>query len=110
MARSAIHCIPSRRRQREAFGIVVIEAKQAGIPSVALPSGALGELITPGEDGWVCEDETAPALADGIEYFLSPDRLARAMTAARASAAAYDRSRFERAWQSIFSAPGPSHA
>ncbi|HEY2906562.1 MAG TPA: glycosyltransferase [Vicinamibacterales bacterium] len=102
MARAAIHCIPSRREQREAFGIVVIEAKQAGIPTVALASGALPELISQGEDGWVCEAETAASLAEGLEYFLQPDRLQRGMAFARASAANYGRGRFEQAWRGIF--------
>ncbi len=102
MAQAAIHCIPSRREQREAFGIVVIEAKQAGIPTVALPSGALPELITQGDDGWVCEAETAASLAEGLEYFLQPDRLQRGMAFARASAAHYGRGRFEQAWRGIF--------
>jgi len=102
MRTAAIHCCPSRKEQREAFGIVVIEAKQAGIPSVVMPSGALAELIVHGEDGWVCREETAEALAEGLEYFLDPDRLAHAMTAARRSASAFSRDRFEQAWGAIF--------
>jgi len=102
MAEAAIHCMPSRLQQREAFGIAVIEAKQAGIPTVALPSGALPELIAHGENGWVCRDESAESLAEGIEYFLAPDRWQRAMASARTSAAAYGRDRFAKRWQSIF--------
>ena len=102
MEGAAIHCIPSRREQREAFGIVVIEAKHAGIPTVALPSGALPELISQGEDGWVCKAETAGSLAEGLEYFLQPDQLQRGMAFARASAANYGRARFEQAWRGIF--------
>jgi glycosyltransferase involved in cell wall biosynthesis len=102
MSQAAIHCIPSRREQREAFGIVVIEAKQAGIPTIAMPSGALAELIAQGENGWVCDEETASSLAAGIEYFLQPDQLRRGMALARASASRYDRRRFEQAWRAVF--------
>jgi glycosyltransferase involved in cell wall biosynthesis len=102
MQTAAIHCCPSRKEQREAFGIVVIEAKQAGIPSVVMPSGALPELIAHGEDGWVCREETPAALAEGLEYFLDPGRLAHAMAAARKSAAAFSRDRFEGSWCGVF--------
>jgi glycosyltransferase involved in cell wall biosynthesis len=102
MAASAIHCCPSRVALREGFGIVVIEAKQAGIPSVVMPSGALTELIAHGKDGWVCREETPAALAEGLEYFLDADRLAPAMKAARASASTFSRDRFERAWGAVF--------
>jgi glycosyltransferase involved in cell wall biosynthesis len=103
LAEAAVHCMPSRRVIREGFGIVVIEAKQAGVPSVVLPSGALPELIVQGEDGWVCDEETTESLARGIEYVLAADRLQPAMDAARRSASKFSRQRFEQAWSSIFS-------
>jgi glycosyltransferase involved in cell wall biosynthesis len=103
MAAAGIHCCPSRHEVREGFGIVVIEAKQAGIPSVVSSSGALPELITHGENGWICGEDSAAALAEGIEYFLDGDRLGRAMASARASAAEYGRGRFEVAWRTVFS-------
>jgi glycosyltransferase involved in cell wall biosynthesis len=102
MAEAAVHCCPSTRQIREGFGIVVIEAKSAGIPSVVFPSGNLPDLIRHGEDGWVCPEETVDALADGIERFLDPDRHRRAAAAARASAAAFSRDRFERSWDAVF--------
>jgi glycosyltransferase involved in cell wall biosynthesis len=104
LATAGIHCCPSRKEQREAFGIVVIEAKQAGIPSVVTPSGALPDLVTHGEDGWVCREESAEAVAEGIDYFLDPGRLRQAMTSAQASASVYSRDRFERAWRAVFRA------
>ena len=104
MAGAAVHCVPSRAEQREAFGVVVVEAKQAGIPSVVTRSGALPELVTHGEDGWVCREETAEAIAEGIDYFLTPGRLPQAMAAARTSAGLYSRDRFERAWGAVFQA------
>ncbi len=102
MAASAIHCAPSRQTLREGFGVVVIEAKQAGIPSVVMPSGALTELVAHRENGWVCRDETPEALAEGLEYFLDAHRLSQAMAAARASASAFSRDRFEGSWRAVF--------
>ena len=102
LARAAIHCCPSRRELREGFGVVVIEAKRAGIPSVVFSSGNLPDLITHGEDGWICAEESAPSLAEGIERFLDPRVLKKAMAAASASASAFSRDRFEQSWTAVF--------
>lgn len=102
LGEAAIHCCPSVREIREGFGVVVIEAKRAGIPSVVFPSGNLPNLIQHGADGWICRDETAEALAEGIEYFLDPVRLRAGMAAARASSRAYSRERFEASWTTVF--------
>jgi len=102
MSAASIHCVPSRAAQREAFGIVVIEAKRAGIPSVVFPSGNLPDLVRHGEDGWVCRDESPSELAAGIAHFLDPRTLAPAMAAARASSELFSRQRFERSWTGVF--------
>src|SRR5439155_11681499 len=73
MAASRLHCCPSLPELREGFGLVVVEAKAAGIPSVVFASGGLPELIQHRVDGWVCREFTAAALADGLRYFLSND-------------------------------------
>jgi glycosyltransferase involved in cell wall biosynthesis len=103
LAGAGVHCCPSQPAQREGFGVVNIEAKQAGIPSVVFPTGALPELIAHGTDGWMCASPTAAALAEGIEYFLAdPDRLDRAGRAARASLEPFNRERFTEAWWRVF--------
>jgi glycosyltransferase involved in cell wall biosynthesis len=103
LAGAAIHCCPSRPEIREGFGLVNIEAKIAGIPSVVCPTGALPELISHGEDGWVCSEASAVALAEGIEAFLKdPVRLERARAAARRSADRFSPDRFARAWWDVF--------
>jgi glycosyltransferase involved in cell wall biosynthesis len=103
MARASIHCCPSRPEQREAFGVVVLEAKLSGLPSVVAPSGELPDLIAHGENGWVCSHASAEALAEGIEYFLGDAAtLASAARAARASAAAFSGERFSDSWSQVF--------
>jgi glycosyltransferase involved in cell wall biosynthesis len=103
MSRASVHCCPSRLEQREAFGNVVLEAKMSGVPSVVTMSGDLPELVTHGDDGWVCPEITADALASGLEFFLSrPDDLVRAGRSARMSAANYSEGRFAAAWSTIF--------
>lgn len=111
LAGAAVHCCPSMPDIREGFGLVNLEAKQAGIPSVVFPTGALPEVIAHGEDGWVCRDATAEALADGLDYFLSDrERRERAGRAARASLARFNRDRFAAAWWDLVGGAQPARA
>lgn len=65
---------------------VVLEAKQYGLPSVVFNVGGLSELIVHKDDGFVCEQVSAKALAEGIEYFLENDSVcSQAGEAARQS-------------------------
>jgi glycosyltransferase involved in cell wall biosynthesis len=103
MKRAAVHCCPSLPEHREGFGIVNVEAKAAGIPSVVFPTGALPELITHAVDGWICRDCTPEALADGLQYFLSePNRARDAGWAAKASLSRFSREAFAAEWLSAF--------
>ena len=103
MSQASVHCCPSRPQQREAFGNVVLEAKVSGLPSIVTTSGDLPELVAHGVDGWVCEETTADALAEGLRHFFeAPDELARASRAAHGSAALYNEERFAAAWNAIF--------
>ena len=103
LGRSALHCCPSRPELREGFGIVVLEAKLAGVASIVTPSGNLPDLISHRRDGWICAAADAQSIADGLEYFLRrPDELARAGEAARQSADRYTEERFASAWAAVF--------
>ncbi len=46
-------------RQAEAFGMVSIEAMACGTPVVALPNGALPEIVEPGVTGYLAPDESS---------------------------------------------------
>lgn len=108
LAGAGIHCLPSRPEIREGFGLVVIEAKQAGIPSVVFPSGALPELIRHGVDGWVCTEITSQALAEGIRFFLEEEhRWRQAGAAARASLRPFNRDHFAASWWNVFQGKPP---
>jgi glycosyltransferase involved in cell wall biosynthesis len=100
---ASVHCCPSQPEQREAFGITVVEAKRAGVPSVVCPSGALAELIEHQRDGWITDGFDANAIADGIEWFVADDaRLASAQRAAGEAAKRFSAADFERRWQQTF--------
>ena len=102
MAEAAVHCCPSLPEIRESFGLVVLEAKAAGVPSVVFPSGALVEQVTDGVDGLVCASPTADALAEAIGTFLAdPAWLNEAGAAAAKSASRFDQATFARSWWGV---------
>ena len=101
--RAGIHCCPSLPELREGFGLVNIEAKRAGLPSVVFPSGALPELVAHRVDGWICTHATAESLAEGLQYFLEDSgRTERAGSCARNSAEAFSSARANKAWRIVF--------
>jgi glycosyltransferase involved in cell wall biosynthesis len=101
LSSAGIHCCPSQAA--EGFGIVNVEAKMAGIPSVVTPAGALPELIRHRVDGWICSDLSPAALAEGIENFLGNPAVAEAAgQAAFVSLGRFDREHFAQEWWKIF--------
>lgn len=52
---------------QEPFGMVVLEAWSKGRPVVALRMGALSEIITDGENGFLAASEEASQLAQAVE-------------------------------------------
>jgi glycosyltransferase involved in cell wall biosynthesis len=100
--RALIHCCPSMPEQREAFGLVVLEAKAAGVPSVVFPSGALGEIVVHDRDGLVCAEPTAAALADACDTLLrQPSDRERLARGARESAGRFAPEAFAQAWRRL---------
>ena len=49
-----LHVAPSL--YEEPFGLVITEAKRAGIPSIVFPRGGMPELVTHRKNGWVCKE------------------------------------------------------
>jgi glycosyltransferase involved in cell wall biosynthesis len=74
-ARAAVHVAPSRCD--EAFGMVVLEAKAAAVPSVVFPDGALPEIVEHERTGLVCGDSSTAALEAALERYLRDPALVR---------------------------------
>lgn len=55
----------------EGFGITIVEAMAAGLICVCARSGAISEIITDGEDGFLVEKEDSNALAEILGYIIS---------------------------------------
>jgi glycosyltransferase involved in cell wall biosynthesis len=93
-----LHLVPSLPAIREGFGIVVLEAKAAAVPSIVGPSGALPDLVEHGVDGWLVSTPTGEAFADGIRAMLPPATRAAAAAAAQRSLAHFSPDAFARGW------------
>ena len=59
-----LHVAPSL--YEEPFGLVIVEAKRAGIPSIVFPRGGMPELVNHQENGWVCETADSDSLCKAL--------------------------------------------
>ena len=105
LAVADLHLCPSV--STEALSNTVVEAKQAGVPSVVFPSGGLPELVVEqGNDGFVCDARTAGALEAGLRHYLdlSEGELIAAKAAAKASlpVLGITREAFSQAWEAVY--------
>lgn len=103
MKGAAVLCVPSRPEMYEGFGIVIVEAKQAGLPAVTFDVGPFPELIAHSKDGWICRELTADALADTLDRALADRAALEAMVpVVVASAQPFSADRFRDGWWRIF--------
>jgi glycosyltransferase involved in cell wall biosynthesis len=87
----------------EPLGLVVMEAKAAGIPSIVFPSGGLPEMIQHGVDGFVCRDKSVEALIDALKVYLeNPLIAAQEGVAAQASLERLGIPKFGSRWLSVY--------
>lgn len=102
LVHSDLHVCPSLFPEPSAN--VVVEAKQAGVPSVVCPMGGLPELIEHRKDGYICRDCSVAALVEGLRYYLDrPEERDRAGAAARKSLEEkFGLERFRRQWADVF--------
>jgi glycosyltransferase involved in cell wall biosynthesis len=106
LLRSAdMHVHPSPpSRFAESFGRTVVEAMAAGVPSVCFRSGVLPEIVEHGQTGWVCETESAAALAEGMRALLADPGLRAQMgrAARRKYETCYDDLAVRQKWLNYF--------
>ena len=98
---SDIHVIPST--WDEGLTNVVMEAKQAGVPSIVFPSGGVSEVICHKADGYICSDKTTSGIIDAIEYYLeAPQRIVDHGRAAKASLEKLGVTSFGERWNVVY--------
>ncbi len=97
-----VHLCPSLCQ--EGLGTTVLEAKEAGLPSIVFPSGGLPELVTDGVDGTVCQEKTVEALVAACRRYLEePDLAPRQGAAARVSLVRLGVAEFAERWDALYS-------
>jgi glycosyltransferase involved in cell wall biosynthesis len=101
LARADIVVMPSRI---EPFGIVALEAAQAGRPIVASAVDGLVEVVAHGVTGLLVPPDDPAALAEAIAALMDDTARARAMglAARRRAAALFDWSRYVDAHEALF--------
>lgn len=57
----------------ESFGLAALEAMSCGLPVLATEIGGLGEVITPGVDGWLCHVGDTECMAERAIDLLQND-------------------------------------
>jgi glycosyltransferase involved in cell wall biosynthesis len=108
LAQCHLHVCPST--WDEPFGLVVLEAKQHGLPSVVFPSGGLVETVSHHQDGYICDSKTGNSLYKGLRYYIdNPEALRQAGDAARASLARFSKEQNARDWIAIFQSDNGRH-
>ena len=82
----------------ETFGNSLLEAMGSGLPPIVAAGGGVLEFAEHGENAWLVEPDSAPALADGLRRLLDDPALRRRLAAgalatarARDWGAVYDR-------------------
>ncbi len=96
-----VHVAPSV--QEEPYGLVVVEAKSVGRPSIIFRSGGMTELVEDGIDGAVVDDKSAAGLAKAMLAYVADPNLAAAQgEAAYGSMAKLGFESFARRWREIY--------
>ena len=85
---AAADCFVLPTRALECFGLIVLESYASGVPVVGVPVGAIPEIVGPAFQAWLTADNSAPALAERMDDFLS-ERLVADPVALRAWAATF---------------------
>ena len=98
LKQAQLHVCPSTSTS-ESFPNVILEAKYAGLPSVAFETAGIPEAIRHGSEGLICREKTAECLAENIaRYIMSPDLLKSHGDSARKSLIRHDEATIQAAW------------
>ena len=105
MRQGIIHVCPSIS-PGDSFPNVILDAKQAGLPSIVLPTAGLPEAVVDGIEGIVTADHSSEALAEAVVALLEDEPRRVAMgEAARSSLTRHDATALTDTWVQLFSSP-----
>ncbi len=92
----------------ESFGLSALEAMSCGLPVLASEIGGLGEVVTPGVDGWLCHVGDCQCMAErAYDLLINDAKLAAFGAAARKKALQFSPekivSKYEAVYQRVLS-------
>ena len=91
-----LHIAPSL--YEEPFGLVIVEAKRAGIPSVVFPRGGMPELVEHQKNGWVCKEANIDDLAHALIHCVASPLTEWGKAAHEHHLQAFSKERFAQDW------------
>lgn len=87
----------------EGFGLVNLESMYRGLPNVSLTNAGVRSVIVNGENGYLIEEHTPQALADGIvRQIESLDRFEEMSVSAKKTAEKFNKDYIMLKWVSLF--------
>lgn len=95
-------CVPSIKQ--EPLGNVIVEAKQYSKPCIIYPTGGMPELITDGEDGFICKIPDSDSLFEQMKKYVDNKQLSviQGMNAYKSILKkGIDRDSFEKKWLKV---------
>ena len=94
--------------EAELQSLTTLEAMATGLPVVAVDAGALGELVRPGQNGFLASPGNAAEMAGYLDLLCRGPALRAAMSAQSARISAeHDRQRCLAEWESLYRMIGP---
>ncbi|MDA9863800.1 glycosyltransferase family 4 protein [Flavobacteriales bacterium] len=96
-----LHIAPSL--YEEPFGLVIVEAKRSGIPSIVFPKGGMPELIEHEKNGWVCDDASQESLVSAILACSKKPLNQWGKEALQSQVDVFSGSRFQDEWRTLLS-------
>ena len=80
----------------ETFGNSLLEAMGSGLPPLVAAAGGVLEFAEHGENAWLVEPDSAPAIAEGLVRLLNDEALRRRLARGALNAAR------ERDWNAVY--------
>ena len=94
-----LHIAPSL--YEEPFGLVIVEAKRAGIPSIVFPKGGMPELVNHKENGWICDTADVEGLTQALTHCAQAPLVEWGENAQQHQKEVFSQRRFQEDWKRL---------
>ena len=99
--KSDLYVLPSRT---EAFGMVLLEAMECGLPCISFDLPGPSEIIKSGEDGFIIEFDNMKEFVDKLKILITDDELRKLYSEkAKENTNRFDISKIADRWKQLYS-------